>query len=73
MPLIKGIKKGKTIELLNEIDVPDGEEVLIDIQTANNFWTSLEAFRNSQEFNNIDFDIETFTDLRDKTNGRNVD
>ena len=73
MSLVKGIKKGKTIELLEEINVPDGVEILIDIQTVSNFWTSLETFRNSQEFNNIDFDAEIFTDLRDKTTGRNVD
>lgn len=73
MSLIKGIKKGKTIELLEEINIPDGEEILIDILPVNNFWTSLETFRNSQEFNDVDFDAEIFTDLRDKTSGRNVD
>jgi antitoxin component of MazEF toxin-antitoxin module len=29
---IKGIKQGKTIELLEEIKIPDGSEVLIEIQ-----------------------------------------
>ena len=56
MSLVKGIKKGKTIELLEEINIPDGEEILIDILPVNNFWTSLETFRNSQEFNNVDKD-----------------
>ncbi len=32
MSWVKGIKKGQTIELLTEIDVPDGQEVLINIQ-----------------------------------------
>ena len=73
MSLVKGIKKGKTIELLEEINIPDGEEILIDILPVNNFWTSLETFRNSQEFNDVDFEAEIFTDLRDKTTGRNVD
>ena len=73
MSLVKGIKKGKTIELFEEINIPDGEEILIDILPVNNFWTSLETFRNSQEFNDVDFDAEIFTDLRDKTKGRNVD
>ena len=73
MSLVKGIKKGKTIELLEEINIPDGEEILIDILPVNNFWTSLETFRNSQEFNDVDFDAEIFRDLRDKTSGRNVD
>lgn len=73
MSLVKGIKKGKTLELFEEINIPDGEEILIDILPVNNFWTSLETFRNSQEFNDVDFDAEIFTDLRDKTTGRNVD
>ena len=73
MSLIKGIKKGKTIELLEEIDIPDGQEILVDIQTVNNFWNSLESFRNSQEFKDIEFEEEIFTDLRDKSTGRNLE
>ena len=73
MSLVKGIKKGQTIELYDEINIPDGEEILINILPVNNFWTSLETFRNSQEFNDVDFEAEIFTDLRDKTTGRNVD
>ena len=73
MSLVKGIKKGKTIELLEEINIPDGVEIVIDIQTVNNFWTSLEDFRNSQDFKNADFEEEIFTNLRDKTTGRNVE
>ena len=73
MSLIKGIKKGKTIELLEEIDIPDGQEILVDIQTVNNFWTSLESFRKSQEFKDVEFEEEIFTDLRDKSTGRNIE
>ena len=73
MSLVKGIKKVKTIELLEEINIPDGVEILIDIQTVNNFWTSLEEFRNSQDFKNVNFEEEIFTNLRDKTTGRNVE
>ena len=73
MSLIKGIKKGKTIELLEEIDIPDGQEILVDIQTVNNFWNSLESFRNSQEFKDIEFEEEIFTDLRDNSTGRNIE
>lgn len=72
MSLIKGIKKGKTIELLEEIDIPDGQEILVDIQTVNSFWTSLEDFRKSQEFKDEEFKEDIFTDLRDKNTGRNV-
>lgn len=73
MPLVKGIKKGKTIELLEEINIPDGQEILVDIQPVNNFWSSLEEFRNSQEFKNVEFEAEVFADLRDKTTGRNIE
>ena len=31
---IKGIKRGKTIELLEEINIPDGSEVSVDIQVV---------------------------------------
>ena len=34
MTLVKGIKKGKTIELLEELKVPDGQYVLIDLQSS---------------------------------------
>lgn len=30
--LIKGIKRGKIIELLEELSIPDEQEILIDIQ-----------------------------------------
>ena len=73
MSLIKGIKKGKTIELLEEIDIPDGQEILVDIQTVNSFWNSLEDFRNSQEFKTEEFEEDIFSDLRDKTTGRSVE
>jgi hypothetical protein len=33
MTIVKGIKKGKTIELLEDIKIPDGEEIIIDLQT----------------------------------------
>lgn len=73
MSLVKGIKKGKTIELLEEINIPDGQEILIDIQTVNNFWNSLEEFRNSQDFKNVDFEDNILANLRDKDTGRNVE
>ena len=73
MSLVKGIKKGKTIELLEEIDIPDGQEILIDIQAVGSFWMSLEEFRSSPDFQEVDFEESVFLDLRDKGTGRNVD
>lgn len=29
---IKGIKRGKTIELLQEIDIPDGLEIILEVK-----------------------------------------
>lgn len=34
MTLVKGIKKGKTIELLEDVNVPDGQEVLVNLQSV---------------------------------------
>jgi hypothetical protein len=42
--LIKGIKKGKTIELLEEINIADNQEVMIEIKEVDNFWTTLQVF-----------------------------
>ncbi|MGK7946960.1 MAG: hypothetical protein AB4058_21075 [Microcystaceae cyanobacterium] len=36
MTIVKGIKKGKTIELLEDIKIPDGQEILIELQKENN-------------------------------------
>ena len=66
MSLVKGIKKGKTIELLEEINIPDGQEILVEVQIVNNFWNSLQEFRDSQDFKNVEFEKEDFTDLGDK-------
>ena len=34
MTIVKGIKKGKTIELLEDVNVPDGQEVLVNLQSV---------------------------------------
>lgn len=68
--LIKGIKKGKTIELLEEIDFPDNQEVIVEIREVNSFWSALQEFRNKTNLEEIDDD--TFEDLRDKSLDRDV-
>ena len=68
--LIKGIKKGKTIELLEEIDFPDNQEVLLKIRESNNFWSALQAFRTQTDLEEIDDD--SFENLRDQSLGRDV-
>ncbi|WP_293143727.1 hypothetical protein [Okeania sp. SIO3I5] len=47
---IKGIKKGKIIELLEEVDFPDNQEVLVEIKKVGDFWSALQDFR--ARFNN---------------------
>ncbi len=32
---LKGIKRGNNIELLKELDIPDGQEVIIEVQEEN--------------------------------------
>ena len=67
---VKGIKKGKNIELLEEVDPPDNQEVMVKIQEVSNFWTALQEFRQRVELESIDDD--TFENLRNKSTGRDV-
>jgi hypothetical protein len=69
--LVKGIKKGKTIELLEEVDFPDNEEILVEIKRVSDFWSALQDFRQRVDLDSID--DETFEGLRDKSPGRKVD
>lgn len=39
--LVKGIKRGKIIELLEEVDFPDNQEVLVEIREINDFGLAL--------------------------------
>lgn len=64
----KGIKKGKTIELLEELNFPDNQEVLVEVRETNNFWSALQAFRNQTDLEEIDDD--SFENLRDQSSGR---
>jgi hypothetical protein len=67
---VKGIKKGKNIELLEEVNIPDNQEVMIEIKEASNFWTALQEFRKRVDLDSLDDD--TFENLRDKSTGRDV-
>ena len=75
---IKAIKRGQTIELLEHINISDGEIIIdIDEQQSSdfkpNFWEALQEFR--QHLNLEEFEIEPaeiFAGLRDKSPGRDV-
>ncbi|NET26397.1 hypothetical protein [Okeania sp. SIO1I7] len=71
--LVKGINKGKIIELLEEINLPDNQEILIEIKEVNDFWSAYQKFRAKIEQEGISFDDNTFDNLRDKSPGREVD
>lgn len=68
--LVKGIKKGKNIELLEEINIPDNQEVIVEIQEVSNLWTALQDFRKRVDLDSLDDD--SFENLRDKSTGRDV-
>lgn len=67
---IKGIKKGKNIELLEEINIPENQEVIVEIKEVSNFWTALQDFRKRVDLDSLDDD--TFENLGDKSTGRDV-
>ena len=71
--LVKAIKKGRTIELLEEVDFPDGREVWLEIKEVKSFWQVYQNYRDRMEQEGIVFDDDVFADLRDRSIGREVD
>lgn len=61
----KAIKRGKSLELLEDINLPDGEEVLINVQEKTGFWKSLEKFRHEADVESAEIDEAIFENLRD--------
>ncbi len=72
MVLVKGIKKGNNIELLESVNLPDNQEVLIEIKEVSGFWSAFEKFRAKIEAEGITLDDDDFANLRDKSVGRDV-
>jgi hypothetical protein len=73
--LVKGIKHGRTIELLEDIDLPDNEEILVEIKKepkTGDFWSALQDFRKRMEEEEVVFEDSDFENLRDKSVGRDV-
>ena len=67
---VKGIKKGKTIELLEELNFPDEQELLLEIKQVSDFWSALQDFRENVDLSAMD--ALNDDDLRDKSTGRDV-
>lgn len=76
---LKGIKRGNNIELLKELDIPDGQEVIIEVQEENpqlnkksNFWEAMQKFRQEENIELEGIEPEVFEGVRDKSPGREV-
>ncbi|WP_414623284.1 hypothetical protein [Calothrix sp. CCY 0018] len=78
---IKGIKRGKTIEIFQEIDIPDGQEIIIyttyeeSTKVVNNeakLYESIEKFRQEENLEKAEIEPEIFADVRDKSLGREM-
>ncbi|WP_088242361.1 hypothetical protein [Calothrix rhizosoleniae] len=78
---IKGIKRGRTIEIFEEIDIPDGQEVVIYmtseksnkiVNDEGNFWKTLLNFRQSEDLETMGIEPEIFANVRDESPGREV-
>ena len=67
---VKGIKKGKTIELLEELNFPDEQELLLEIKQVSDFWSALQDFRENVDLSAMD--ALNDNDLRDRSTGRDV-
>ncbi|MGB3512333.1 MAG: hypothetical protein WBA93_24470 [Microcoleaceae cyanobacterium] len=37
---VEGIKRGKIIELLEKVNLPDNQEILIEIKEVDGFWSA---------------------------------
>lgn len=77
---IKGIKRRNSIEIFQELNIPDGQEIVIEIlyesttivSGESQFWKSLEKFRQEQELEAVSIEPEVFADVRDSSSGREV-
>jgi hypothetical protein len=77
---IKGIKHRNSIEIFQELNIPDGQEVIIEIlyesktiaSGESQFCKSLEKFRQEQQLEGSGIEPEIFADVRDSSPGREV-
>ncbi|AFY35393.1 hypothetical protein [Calothrix sp. PCC 7507] len=76
---IIAIKRGQTLEILENLDIPDGQVVRIEIidaqinQEQGKFGDNLEEFRRQHNIAELDIDVDAiFGDVRDKSPGREV-
>lgn len=75
---LRAIKYGQTIQLLDPLDLPDGE-ITITVQSVEpeisdapiTFWDAMQQWRQDYGVENLDIDPdEIWGDVRDKSPGR---
>lgn len=69
---IKGIKKGRTIQIFDDLDIPDGQETSLSIETGGEFWQRLQSFRQEPDSERIWIEPNIFDGVRDSSSGREV-
>ena len=69
---VRGIKRGKTIETFEEINVPDNQEITLAIEMEDGFWKSLNRFRQELDSEGIWIEPDVFEGVRDSSPGREV-
>ncbi len=79
MMQITAIKRGRTLEISESLEIPDGESVIIQIiddritKSQGKFGEGLEEFRRQHRIAELEIDVdEIFADIRDRTPGREV-
>ena len=69
---IKGIKQGRTIQIFEDLDVPDGQEIRLSIEIKSGFWQNLQKLRTEIDAAEIWIEPEVFSGVRDNSLGRDV-
>jgi hypothetical protein len=69
---IKRIKNSKNIEILDDLDIPDGQEISLSIETGGEFWQRLQSFRQELDSERIWIEPDVFEGVRDSSSGREV-
>lgn len=76
---ITAIKRGQTLEILANLDIPDGQAIRIEIiddrinHEKGKFGDNLEEYRHQHNIAELDIDVDAiFGDVRDKSPGREV-
>lgn len=69
--LIQGIKRGRKIELLEDLDIADGEKVTVEVlpqQKPGNLWEAIVQWRSTIDWDEWD-EEDPWADVRDRSPG----